>query len=479
MSQKVSPPREELELQAPVTTATDSIDMYPTKDEAVLATSTVTDEEGAISESRHTAAEGRHGGLPMWDRIQMLVHRMIPPGGHLSNIFNISSTTLGIGIVSMAGGFNQTGVVLSVMLMIICGVMISFSYYLLGCACEATPYRTWETLGRGILGRGWDHFVNAAMIVLNLGVTTSYVIVVGDLIPPFLTQLPEDHFCRTRSGTRLLTATVWLFCMYALTLMRNAASLRYFSFFGVVLVLYFVFAVVIRSSLNGMPHLHDMKLFASGLDAVNGITLFIFSFMGHSLVIRLYDEMPNPSAKHLAIDGGCSVLIVGIFYFLVGFFGYADIGPTIEDSLFKYYSIHKDVMMMLAYIGMLLKVCVGYALVTQACRISVLFSLHLPHIDVIPYWQLWLVNTVICLVSLMLGLFIPDVSIVFNLLGSLCGGVLAFLLPVYLVFYIGGWTLTKVGWWRWGMSYLNLVTGVFAVVFGTGVTIQGVAQQYS
>lgn len=73
--------------------------------------------------------------------------------------------------------------------------------------------------------------------------------------------------------------------------------------------------------------------------------------------------------------------------------------------------------------------------------------------------------------SLILGLLVPHIDIVLNLLGSICGGVLAFLLPSFLVMYLGGSTLHRVGWVRMGLTYVNIIAGVLAIVFGTAVAI--------
>lgn len=411
-------------------------------------------------------------------KVKGFSQRVVPPGGHLSNIFNMASNTLGIGIVSMPSGFNTTGIGLAAILMVVCAVMIIFSFYLIGVTCQRSPFRSWESACRGILFRGADYCVAAVMIFFQFGTMTGYVIAVHDLLLPFINDESVDPFLRSGNGRRLLTATVWFFGMLLLSLPRRVASLRYFSIIGVTMVIYFVFAVVAHSSMSGLPHVGEMKMFASGIDAVNGLTLFIFAFLGHGLCFRLFDEMPAPSARHLAIDGCGSVTLVGSLYFIVGFFGYAEFGLSMSGSIFQYYQVRSDAMMCVAYIGILLKICVAYALSGQACRLPIYYILG-RNIDSSPYWLHFLITIPVCVCSLIVGLFVPDINIVFNLLGSVCGGVLAFLLPSFFVMYIGRWTLQRVGWFRLSMTYLNIIAGVVAIVFGTAVTIQGIVQDYS
>ena len=414
---------------------------------------------------------------PMVVGLTRISNYVVPPGCHLSNIFNMASGTLGIGIVSMASGFNTTGIGLAVILMIVCAVLVVWSFYLIGATCERSPYRSWEAACRGILFRGADYCVAGVMIFFQFGTMVGYVISVHDLIGPFLDADSVNPFLRTPNGRRILTAIVWFFGMLLLCLPRRVASLRYFSIVGVTLVIYFVFAVVAHSSMAGLPHLHDMKIFASGIDAVNGLTLFIFAFLAHGLCFRIFDEMRVPSARNLALDSCGSVSLVSILYFIVGFFGYAEFGLDISGSIFKYFSVRDEPMMCVAYIGILLKICVAYALSGQACRLPVYYILR-RNIDTSPYWLHFCITIPICLCSFVLGLFVPDINIVFNLLGSICGGILAFLLPAFFVMYIGGWTLKRVGWVRLGLTYLNIIAGVVAIVFGTAVTIDGMVQKY-
>lgn len=403
--------------------------------------------------------------------------KIVPPGGHFANMFTMASGTLGIGIVSMASGFRTTGLGLAAILLVVCGLLIVFSFYLVGEMCQRSPYRSWESAARAVLFRGSDYFVAGVLIFFIIGTMIGYVIAVHDLMGGFLNHEAAPAFLLTGNGRRLLTATVWLFGMLCLSIPRNIASLRYFSVIGVVFVVYFVICVVVNSCRNGLPHLNEMEMFSTGMDGVNGFTLFIFAFLAHGLLFRLYTESSKPSAKKLAFDGGCSVTLVATLYYITGFFGYADIGPTITGSIFKYYNIYDNPMMFVAYLFLIVKVCIAYALCNQACRLPIFYCLR-RDIDQSPFWVSLVITIVINVVALILGLFIPDINIVFNLLGSICGGILAFLFPSFYVMYLGGWTVKKVGWFRVGCTYLTIIAGVVSIVWGTASTIFNMVLTY-
>lgn len=163
--------------------------------------------------------------------------------------------------------------------------------------------------------------------------------------------------------------------MVSLCVPRRLSSLRYFSVVGVALIILFMIAIIYNSCAHHLPHLDELRMFSSGLDAVNGLTLFIFAFLGHGLAFRMFDEMPKPSARNLTIAGGGSVTLIAILYYLVGFFGYADIGNVVSGSIFKYYNVRENTFMLVVYIGVILKICVAYALCIQGCRLPIYYIL--------------------------------------------------------------------------------------------------------
>ncbi|KAK7199489.1 Transmembrane amino acid transporter protein [Novymonas esmeraldas] len=91
-----------------------------------------------------------------------------------------------------------------------------------------------------------------------------------------------------------------------------------------------------------------------------------------------------------------------------------------------------------------------------------------------PWWK----NAVICgfiaTVVLIIGLFVPSINIVLGLVGSLCGGFIGFIFPSLMIMYCGNWSLRKVGIFEWCTTYLLLLVGIIAVVFGTSASIYGV-----
>ncbi|RNE94833.1 amino acid transporter, partial [Trypanosoma rangeli] len=85
-----------------------------------------------------------------------LVNIIVPRGGALSGMLNLASVTLGAGIISIPSAFNTSGMVMAMVYLLAVTALTVFSIHLLVAASERTGYRSFESLARGLLGRGAD-----------------------------------------------------------------------------------------------------------------------------------------------------------------------------------------------------------------------------------------------------------------------------------------------------------------------------------
>ncbi|CAJ1034218.1 putative Transmembrane amino acid transporter protein/Tryptophan/tyrosine permease family [Leishmania shawi] len=400
-------------------------------------------------------------------------YSVIPHGGLVANIYNLSSATLGAGIVAVPSGFHHSGMVVSVVLLAVVCACTIYSIRLLGQAKLKTGLRSYEEMARGMLGHGWDYFAAFLMLIFCWGTCVGYIISVGDLLSPMLDGPNTNAFLKTVNGRRILVGLIWLVGMFTLSLPKEINSLRYASVIGVSFVVFFVICVIIHSARNGLQNgiRKDIVLVNSGLPAINGLTLFIFAFICQVNVFEIFDEMQKPTLNRMTRDATISMILVALLNFLSGFFGYCDFGPQVDGSLLRLYRPLEDPLFMISYIGMCIKLCVGFALCIQPSRDAIYYCLRMGKTSDVKDWLNWVVSGLLALAALICGLFIPNINIVFFLLGGICGGFLGFMFPAYFFIYSGGFTLKKVGILNYIGCIVLIVGGVIAVVFGTGVAI--------
>ncbi|ORC86943.1 amino acid transporter [Trypanosoma theileri] len=408
--------------------------------------------------------------------LRKFVGSIIPYGGLLSTTFNLASATLGGGVISLPAAFQMSGVVMSIILLVLVTACTVYSVGLMMEAVELTGYNSYADLSRNLFGRGWDYFTVFLTWLFTFGTCVGYVIAIGHLLEPVLDDPSVPEFLRTKSGNRLMTSLIWLVGMFSLSLPKEINSLRYASAIGVICICYFILCIVIHSVQHGFKGgrlRDDVAMFKSGNSAIEGLSIFMFSYLCHMNCFSIYGEMRHPSAKRMTLHTACSMTICCIAFVMAGFFGYADFGAEVTDTILVFYNVRSDVKMAIAYVGIVLKLCVGFSLCMQPARDCCYYVLGWDLVT-LPRWKNCLFCGTMALCALLLGLFIPVLNTVFGLLGSFCGGLLGFSLPALYRMYCGNWGLTQVGVVNYVCTYILLIAGVVAVVFGTGASIYGV-----
>ncbi|KPI86326.1 putative amino acid transporter [Leptomonas seymouri] len=417
------------------------------------------------------------------NRVTALMHKIVPHGGILSNSYNLAAVTLGSGVIALPSSFQATGIITSVIVLIVVTLSTIYSVYIMMQAADKTKRRmySYEALARGLLGHGWDYLAAFNLWMFCFGSCVSYVISTGDLLSRATDDPSVNSFIRSTWGNRTLVIVIWCCVMLPLSIPKEINSLRYFSIVGVSCMVYFVIMIVVHAVMNGLENgkpVHEVHMFKTGNNALVGFSNFLFAFLAQTNVFEVARETPNPTPCRVTIDMAVSQTLCCVLYIFAGLFGYLDFGEAITDSILLYYDVRSDVKVAIAYVGIAVKMCVSFAICMQPSRDALYYCLgwHYPifkDIRTVPFW----LNAAVCasmsIVALVLGIFIPSVNLVFGLVGSFCGGFLGFIFPALFVMYAGDWGLKQVGWFHYICTYLLLIAGVIAAVFGTVAAIYG------
>lgn len=418
--------------------------------------------------------------------IAKLFNTIVPHGGMLASMYNLAAVTLGSGIISLPSAFQACGVITSVFVLLAITASTVYSVYILMEAVEKTNKRfySYEALARGLLGRGWDIFAAFNMWIFCWGSCVSYVISTGDMLSRATDDPSVNSFVNSKTGNRLLVSLIWLCIMLPLSIPKQINSLRYASAIGVSCMFYFVIVVIVHSCMNGFEDgkpKHDIKMFKGGNGAVVGFSLFIFSYLCQTNCFEVYTELNKPSPARITMHTAISMAFCCTLYILAGIFGYLEFGEGMDESILLKYNIRSDVMVAIAYVGVGIKMCVGFAICMLPTRDSLYYCLAyrwpmFKSVRDVPYWLHVIIITTMSVLALVLGLFTPDVEMVFGLVGSFSGGFLGFIYPAFFIMYAGGWSLKEVGWFHYISTYALLFAGVVAITFGTVAAVYGQIQ---
>ncbi|KPI90328.1 putative amino acid transporter aATP11 [Leptomonas seymouri] len=400
---------------------------------------------------------------------------ILPYGGVMSSGINLASSCIGAGIIALPSAFNSSGLIMGLIYMIIIAYLTVYSYILLAIVANKTGLRNYEQIVRALMGPGADYFLAFCLWFLSFGGEVSYAISLKDVLTAFLENSPSaPSYLKTLAGERVITFLLWLGFMLPLCLPKEINTLRYFSSLAICFVVYFAIAMIIHSSMHGLQEnpRPQVKMFNTGNTAIGGFATFIFAFISQLNAMEVAGEMHEFSVKRMTIASTIGVMICFTLYFFSGLFGYLDFGSAVTGSALKMYNPVEDKMMGVGYGGLMLKLCVGYGLHMIPVR-DAIYHVFRTDVHRVPWWRNACVCGLMATLSMLCGLFVPRINVVFGLVGGFAGGFIGYIFPALMFMYAGNWTFSSVGWFHYFSTYLLLLVGVIGVVWGTASAIYG------
>lgn len=400
-----------------------------------------------------------------------LVARLIPAGSALAASVNLISTSLGAGIVGMPAGFGCTGIFMGIFYLICVSAETAYSMGLVVQASEITGCQTYEELARRLFHDKANYFVGAIRILNTLGGTVVFVVLIRDLSSPIVTGMSNvPEFFKGAVGLRIIQAILFLIFMLPLVIPRYINAMRYISAIGLTFILYLCIVIIVHCISDDFAGAGNTQVAVGGNIALKGLGIFIFAFMCQINCLEIYYELAD---RNIATFRWCcwiSMFICGSVYIAAGLFGYLDFGATVNGSILLEYDPLKNVGILICYIGVFIKICASFSLLSFACR-SALFPMFGWNPKTVVWYKHVLGSVALALINLILGIFVPNVSLAFSFVGGFCGGIIGFIMPALFIMYAGNWSLKTVGFLNWFFTYVVLCAGVVSIVFGTASAI--------
>lgn len=406
------------------------------------------------------------------ETVWSMMSNIIPAGSALSSGISLASTSVGAGIVGMPSGFSSVGYVMALIYIAAVTAETAYSLGLLAEVAERTGLKTYEDLARHLLHKKGHIAVAIIRVLHTLGGTVVFVVTIRDLVSPIVTSMNDvPSFVTSAVGLRVIQAILFGIFMLPLVIPRYINAVRYVAAVGITFIVYLSIIVVVESCKNG---LHNPKapvyVAQTGNGALQGVGVFIFSYMCQINCLEIYFEMTKRSVKRFALCAWISMSLCGLLYVFTGLFGYLEFGDSLQGSLLVLYNPIEKPAILVCYIGVFIKICASFSLVSFACR-SALFPLFGWDPKTVAFRKHLIGSVGMALINLLLGVFVPNISMVLSFFGGFCGGQVGFILPALFVMYAGDWSLKKVGFINYLCTYLMLIAGVIAVVLGTASSI--------
>ncbi|XP_022742218.1 amino acid transporter AVT6C-like [Durio zibethinus] len=271
-----------------------------------------------------------------------------PPAKHTSvpgAVFNVSTSIIGAGIMSIPATLKVLGVVPAFLLIVVIAWLADVSVEYLMRYTHAGNSTTYAGVMKESFGRVGSILMQICVMINNLGCLIIYLIIIGDVLSG---NQPEGsvhlgvlqewfgiHWWNSRAFAILF---IVVFIMLPLVLFRRVESLRFSSAIAVFLAVLFVAissVMAIYALFQGktesprlLPHL-DNK--ASFFELFTAFPVIVTAFTFHFNVHPIGFEMDKPSDMMSAVR--ISLILCGAIYFTVGVFGYLLFGDSIMSDI--------------------------------------------------------------------------------------------------------------------------------------------------
>lgn len=253
-------------------------------------------------------------------------------------IFNLISTMIGGGALSLPFAISRCGLVLGFSLLIISALLSIFSFDILIATSRRTGAMTYQQIGFFAFGEKVSLFVTILILFNCYIAAIAYCVLIGDLIKPvvcFIFSIDES----TETLRRIIIASCIL-CVSPFCYMRQIGALKYTSIVSIISVSILT-AIITYHTLQHFNEAHtiyyidndgnsqsfemstEINLWPTKWDDVVYVfPVFGIAFLCHFNIPQVHSELTRPTRKRMRKVLLAVVISCFLLYTTISVFGY-------------------------------------------------------------------------------------------------------------------------------------------------------------
>lgn len=268
-------------------------------------------------------------------------------GGRFHSIVNLANTILGAGILSLAYAVAQSGMIPGLIFIFFFGCCSAFGLYLLNeCAALQDGPSSFHTVALQALGTyRRAQLIDAAVAIKCFGVSVSYLIVIGDMMPDVMKHLNvhEDSWLRSRA---FWIALFWVVFVVPTSCLKSMKALTYTSAVSLGLVFWIVLITVLHAvgaldPCMDVPESEECKGPVESARLTTGtlrtLGTLLFAYTCHQNIFLIRNELENPTRSRILSVIVGSIGTAFIVYVIVSVSGYMTYGSKVTSDLIVAY----------------------------------------------------------------------------------------------------------------------------------------------
>lgn len=388
------------------------------------------------------------------------------------SVINIGNSIIGVSILAMPYCFRKCGILLSVVLIFVSGLLTRLACYLLLKSAIMARRRNFEFLAFHTFGSTGKLAVEMSVIGFLIGVCIAFFVVIGDLGPPLAAEfLSIDNSPNLRTNVLML---VGLCVALPLGMLRKIDSLTSLSALSIA----FYLCLILKIFAEAVPNLaanewwYEVNWWKSeGL--LPCLPIFSMALSCQTQLFEFFDTMNDPSLKRMQTVVGGAVHLCSTVYIMVGTLGYiAFYDKKITGNILIF--LTPSVITEIIKLGFILTVAVSFPLCLFPCRTSLhslLFKQGFGHHDlavtVIPEVRFRILTISLVIVTIGVAIMLPNIEFVLGIIGSTIGTLICLIFPAVMFIHDTSKNTTEKR-----MAQILMGIGTFILIACTYSTLQ-------
>lgn len=207
---------------------------------------------------------------------------------------------------------------------------------------------------------------------------------------------------------------------------RRIDFLTYPSTFAVIAIIYVVVLIPVKYFNSNRENVHIKTSPDHWMDVFTVLPVICFGYQCHVNAVPIYACLKEKTLTKFTKSITFSILIVFATYTITATFGYLTFGDKIDDDLLKSYD-SKDASVLVAIIMFLLKTYTSYPLNLFCARTAIeglwveMRNLDAYNVERFEKYRRICIVTIWFFLSLVIALFVPNITVVIHYLGALAG----------------------------------------------------------
>lgn len=356
----------------------------------------------------------------------------------------------GSGMLGIPHAFAECGWALGLVCIVCFGIFSAFGSHLLACAAiklghaPASFYSVSNTVAPQ-----WTWLIDGAVMIKCFGVGTSYLIIVGDLLPDALSNLGVHGMTR-REGVLIGFAIA-----APLAFLKNLSALRYTAMGSVIIAIWtailIVFFCLIREGTFEPCNTVDQSLPCEGatyipvgngwLDILRALPVFIFGFTCQQNVFTVVNEVHDTTKARVNMIIAPAYLISAVLFGGAAFAGYMTYGNLVANDVLSSYPRVPIVTVSRLLFAIL--VMFSYPMQAHPSRLSALALMHKFYparaneggvnggtaAAATAKVRFWVITALWVSLSLTIALVVSDLSTILGIVGATGSTTVTYILP--------------------------------------------------